>query len=417
MGLLKTHSTPQVLSEKCVRLEDGTELSADGVIYTGQDGFVKLSSADVLPGASADDVHTICAMPDTIGDDHVDVLMGAFNMAKNNELLDWPLPFTITDAPAIVIGSGPSLEDHIDDLIALRHSCLLICSHSAAKRLCDAGIMPHVICPKERTTPYDWQCSGLDSTVIYAGLTLVPEKHGKYRSKFRCGDDGLLSAWGYCCRNRATGPSSGTFALSVAIDITTGPIYMVGMDNCGGHYTGYTVREIDQCETVMCHDGIMRGSHWLFRVCRANISAQQTASGDRIRQTSNKAAVIPNVPLEPLPLYYTKLELLPINSVRSPRQSFLEHLARLPEDWERLYAKSQVVSQIGDTHWEKLVDGHNSLLVGATLAPLYAQLSIQRRMGMSDADVLGWFREAMRNIIDIFGGTINKMGAIGLYDG
>jgi hypothetical protein len=356
-------------------------------------------------------------MPWTLGDDHVDVLLGAYNMAVNNELLDWPLPHVITDSPAIVIGSGPSLEEHLDDLIALRHSCLLIASHSAANRLLRAGIMPHMICPKERTTPYDWQCGGLDGSVIYAGLTLVPERHDKYRSKLRCGDGGLLSAWGYCARERATGPSSGTFALSVAIDVTTGPIYMVGMDNAGGHYSGYSVRELDQCETVMCHDGVMRGSHWLFRVCRANIASQQIASGNRVRQACSRAAIIENVPLEPLPLHYTKLDLLPIHSERSHRQLFLEDLARLPDDWENLYARSQVVSQIGDTMWDHLVDGHNGLLIGALLGPLYAQLSIQRRIGMSDADVLEWFREATRNLIDTLGPTINKMGAIGRYDG
>lgn len=392
-----------------VRFADGREASVNDVISMGHAGLVNLSGAVLLPGASQDAIDALSRMPMTIGDDSMDVMIGAYNIAKNLDLLAYPDPKVFTDAPAIVVGSGPSLDGMIKTLKDTYGKYLIVSSASAVRKLLDNSIIPHVVAPKERIKYPDWCFYGVPDHVKYGGLLVVPGIHHRFTQAWCVGDCNPLSGWAGAYRHCATGPTSGTHAVSLALDLTSGPVYLVGIDNCGGHYTGYQGTEIGVDSAVKCYDGQLRESQWVYNISRENIGRN---SRGRVVQTSPQAAVIDGVFCEPLcPGRHVEMPtILPVHQDRV--DVFKSNLRRLPEDWDNFWGLTQAAEKIEDANLLKL-ESANRVLFRSILIPTLAQLSMERRQGMSDGDVMAWFREATLNIMDKLSPTINAMATIG----
>jgi hypothetical protein len=394
-----------------IRLKDGRCVSFDELLAMGQIGIVELASASLLDDTPHEVLADLMAIPQTIGDDTQDVLVGAYNLAQNAHLLRYPAPSVLTDAPAIVVGSGPSLADWIPKLRETYGSYLIVASASAVRPLVDAGITPHLVAPKERTRYPKWCFDGCPSEAIYAGLHVVPDITALFPQRLCVGDATPLSMWFGSYLHVAPGPTSGTHALSIALMTTSGPIALIGMDNCGGHYAGYQGVEQRNSETVMCHDGVQRESKWLYRIARANMSRKHE---NRVIQLSPTAAVTDGIPLGalPSPKPFTLPKILPSPSEKY--DDFMAVLRTLPKDFDTVWGMTQSATTLDDTDMGRLVSG-NYLLFQSMFAPTVAQLSMERRLGMSDADVMQWYREATRNILDMSADTMYQMATCGGY--
>ena len=392
-----------------IRLKDGRCVGFDDLLAMGQMGIVELASASLLDDTPYDLLADLMALPQTIGDDTQDVLLGAYNMAKNAHLLRSPPPTHLTDAPAVVVGSGPSLEEWLPVLKRTYGSYVIVASASAVRPLVDAGITPHFVAPKERTRYPSWCFDGCPDTAIYAGLHVVPDVADRFPQRLCVGDATPLSMWYGSYLHIAPGPTSGTHALSVALLVTSGPVALVGMDNCGGHYTGYQGVEQANTDYVDCYDGKRRESKWLYRVARANMARKHE---NRVIQLSTTAAIVDGIPLGalPSPKPFALPKILPQPSERY--DDFIALLKRLPKDYDEVWGMTQAASTLDDTDMGRLVSG-NYLLFQSMFAPTIAQLSMERRLGMSDADVMQWYREATRNILDMAVDTIHQMATCG----
>lgn len=392
-----------------VRFKDGREVDYNYIVNMGLPGIVELAGSSLLPGVSEEEKQNLLALPHTAGDDAQDVMLGAYNVAKNIELLKSNNLSTITDVPAIVIGSGPSLTEYLPKIKEEYGKYLLVASASAVRPLIEAGIEPHVIAPKERTRYPLWCFDICPDTALYAGLLVVPDLHNKFKTGWCVGDSGQISQWADVSYPIAPGPSSGTHAMSVALSLTTGPIFLIGMDNCGGHFNGYKGIEQRVDDSAMCYDGITRESKWIYRVARTNMMYKHD---NRTYQLSPEAAIVDGVPLGKL-TGGRRFNACFTPFTNQKRYDRMKHvLKRLPEDWDSLYGFTQTVTSIEDTRLSRL-NSPNSLLFHAILAPTVVQLSMERRLGMSDKDVIQWYKEATHNIIETLTDTINEMTTIG----
>lgn len=394
-----------------IRLKDGREIDYDSLISMGLPGIVNLAGSSLLPTATSEDKANIAALPHTAGDDAQDVMLGAYNIACNAHYLDRPDLHAFTDAPAIVVGSGPSLTEYIPKLRETYGQYLIVASASAVRPLIEAGIEPHIIAPKERTRYPSWCFDICPTSVLYAGLIVVPDLPEKFTTGWCVGDSGDISRWAGCDMPIAPGPSSGTHALSVALMATTGRVFLIGMDNCGGHFAGYKGIEQRVDDSCLCYDGVTRESKWIYRVARVNMANKHQ---DRVTQLSLTAAIINGI--DHGTLDGGKQFVIPsVSAYHQPRTSvFKSTLQRLPKDWDTLFGLTQTARNVVDTQLTKL-DSPNLPLFHALLTPTVAQLSMERRLGMPDDDVMFWYREATLNIINTLTDTINEMATIGCH--
>lgn len=179
--------------------------------------------------------------PLAYGNDLLDSFTGLTQSAHNaKQLLAAPtlpeLAGIFPNTPVIAIGAGPSLKRHLDTLRRLRDRCVLVACDAVYPGLVEAGIDPHFVTPLERTDdimPHFRKTA--DSKAIYAGLPVcVPELIGAFGDDrcvyVACGDrlyDWLVPE----LKSRInSGMSTGTLAVSVALAVAGGPVYLVGHD-------------------------------------------------------------------------------------------------------------------------------------------------------------------------------------------
>lgn len=393
-----------------IRFQDGHTVSFNELLALGQPGVVELASATLLPDTPDEVIADLASLPQTIGDDTLDVLVGAYNIAKNIKSLAYPCPYQFTDSPAIVVGSGPSLMDYLPAIAEDYGKYLIVASASAVKPLIDHGIVPHVVAPKERTFYPDWCFKDCPDSVLYAGLHVVPGLAHRFTNQMCVGDGANLAVWSDTWMPYAPGPTSGTHAMGMALAMTSGPVFLVGMDNCGGHYTGYAGNEHRMEGAVLCYDGEYRQSNWLYRVARANMAHKHQG---RCYNVATNAAMVDGIPLYDFISVNSKVVMPQMHHTMTMRYDDMrQKLKRLPQDLDTFYGISQSAHTIQDTHLHKM-DSPNKPLFMAMMAPTIAQLSMERRIGLSDADVLEWYREATRNIIDMIAPTFNEMATMG----
>jgi hypothetical protein len=175
--------------------------------------------------------------PFDMGDDVIDGLQGAAHLAANAKyLLPAPMPHELTklDCPAIAVASGPSLSRSIDAIRALQDRCLIISCDSALDGLLKHGITPHIVTPFERVEEIKHESfSALSYSGIFAGNPAVHPSIAPLFSQhiYMPGTD-LLYLWAESPSEKLLffGQSTGVLAVSVAMNVTTGPIYLVGHD-------------------------------------------------------------------------------------------------------------------------------------------------------------------------------------------
>jgi hypothetical protein len=144
------------------------------------------------------------------------------------------------NCPAICVGSGPSVSDHIEAIRALNNKFLIFAAESAAKGLIDAGIRPHFICPQERVkSPFLSNYEKWAPPEWHPFVICTPMIHPASLSGFKGRIVPVVSwnqpwrwYWKHHSPRRPTieGSSTGVCTVTFASILTSGPIYLVGQD-------------------------------------------------------------------------------------------------------------------------------------------------------------------------------------------
>ncbi len=179
--------------------------------------------------------------PLSYGNDILDSFTGVVQSAANaRQILPAPTLAEMAGfygtTPVIAIAAGPSLKRHLDTLRRLRDRCILVACDAVYAGLVDAGIDPHFVTPLERTDdilPFFRRTA--DSRAVFAGLPLcVPQLIAPFGDErciqLSCGDrvyDWLVPG---ATHRVNSGMSTGTLAVSVALAISSGPVWLVGHD-------------------------------------------------------------------------------------------------------------------------------------------------------------------------------------------
>jgi hypothetical protein len=176
--------------------------------------------------------------PFSLGDDTIDGVQGAWHIAMNaHKLLSCPTPDELPklSCPAISVCPGPSLKKHLPALRELQHKCLIICADTALDGLIKAGITPHMVTPLERTNGLTDEAfpAAHYPGVVFAGVPVVNHDMApKFDKHLLVPGSDVLFLWMGCKQEQLFfyGQSTGVLSATLATQLTTGPVYLVGHD-------------------------------------------------------------------------------------------------------------------------------------------------------------------------------------------
>lgn len=341
-----------------------------------------------------------------IGDDPVDAWQSPHNVIKNHRLLASPWLSVSTDVPAIAVGSGPSLDEMLPTLRELQNKALIVCAHSTLDKLVTAGITPHVCTPLERLSETKTITCDVPCETYYGGLPVVPQELDLFKRHILVTGGNPVYAWANILHPGFSGGSnSGTLAAAVACKLTTGPVYLAGMDMANGHFDGYRFSEFgNDCE-IMCVDGVMRPSVFFWqRNCR---EYSRLTKNSTIIQCAPQGAAIHGAMSGKLPdpsmlntfVFEAKGE---IDTGLEP--SLVAKAKDLRNSWDGIIKKIEAAKDMNDINAYTLSITHG-LLLSELFHSIYGQLSVEKRLGHKDV-VIPWFKEAAAQTMRCIRGMI-----------
>lgn len=331
------------------------------------------------------------------GDDVLDVALGLDNIVSNIWLFDCQqLPVGVYAGDAICVGSGPSLDRYMGDIKRNAKWCLIVAAHSAVPKLLANGIVPDVICPKERDPDIGLIPKNLPPNVVYAGLPVVPAAPDLCARAWLVGTNDHMMDWlGYGRKHIGTPPTSGTLAASVAATLVTGAVHLVGHDLVYGHYVGYTGIEESPVGTIMCGDGIARQSTYIYR--QALHALNDIAQRSVLIQVGKANGAISGPyafqadTLTPQASICPKPEPLTIRGASNAKKQ----IRRIPGILRRALARVDKATTAADLSAQAL-GGPDHLFIGSLCQSVYLSTSILRRTIPLDNDAcVGVLREAI----------------------
>jgi hypothetical protein len=201
--------------------------------------------AEVFRSANRTRFNAVLAdRPWALGNDINDTFMGLYHAGINAATL-LPSPSLgdvagiFGDRPAISIGAGPSVKDHLEELRALQDKAILVACDAIYGPLLEAGITAHFVTPLERLRQQSDLLKGAASTrTIFAGipachpdLVRLFENRTIYVHAMDRLYDWLAPKEELRC---LTGSSTGVLSVLVAASLTRGKVYLVGHDLAKG---------------------------------------------------------------------------------------------------------------------------------------------------------------------------------------
>jgi hypothetical protein len=331
------------------------------------------------------------------GDDLLDFAIGLDSYNKNRWLLDCePLPRAVYDGDAVCVGSGPSLDKHLDHLRRIQNRVLICAAHSVLRRLLDAGITPHVVTPKERLPDPPKLPEVMPESIIYAGLPVVQYAPERFHRHYLVGDSGRQAQWLGIHRQDIPIPTtSGSLSTSVAAVMATGRIWLVGHDMYIGHYAGFQFKEETGDGDILCADGQRRPANWVYRSCQNEIG--RLAEGRTVIQTSEYGARIANAihgPFAPVEGAAPVLTPRKTDMTRRPHPQ----LDRLGAICERIISVCESASRYQDMDLAHVCEERDQALALTLLQPIWVPYSIMRRtLNITDQQATDCMRESILN--------------------
>jgi hypothetical protein len=331
------------------------------------------------------------------GDDLLDFAIGLDSYHKNRWLLDCePLPRAVYDGDAVCVGSGPSLDENLPLLKQIQGQVLIVAAHSVLKRLLDEGITPHLVTPKERLPDPPKLPEIMPESIIYAGLPVVQYAPERFHRHYLVGDSGRQADWlGIHRKDIPIPTTSGSLSASVAANVATGRIWLVGHDMFIGHYAGFAFKEETGDGHILCADGTKRAANWVYRQCQAELG--RLAESRHVIQTSLRGALVPHadhIPLDP------KLGAAPVLNPRQTDMTRRPHpqLDRLGDIVQRIITVADGASKYQDMSLASMCEERDQALVLTLLQPIWIPYSILRRtLPLTDQQVTTYMRESILN--------------------
>jgi hypothetical protein len=142
--------------------------------------------------------------------------------------------------PAIVVGAGPSLDNNIEDIRALKGKVVIISASSALRVLLENGIRPDIHCELENGAGLAQVAEGLaakhgglSDIILYAAAGIDPRIAPHFKKTAYFFRDKLSSTLLYGEGAEATNlaePTSGNTAVHCALSLGFHDIYLFGLD-------------------------------------------------------------------------------------------------------------------------------------------------------------------------------------------
>lgn len=350
-----------------------------------------------------------------LGNSSWDAMVGIRNVIANSPILlrspsirDMPK----LSVPAISIGAAPSLPSHLARLRELQHSCLLVCSDTILGGLVEQGIHPHVITPLERTPDMPDRLPVDPGDCTFAGTAVFdPRGLARFKSHILVSDCSGMAAW-IGTKGIAYGSSTGTMSVAVALELTDGPVYLVGHDlsfpaDQDSHWTPATAiranaEQVRDRAKIMGNNGQILDTTNLFRMYATDFSLMALCY-PRIHNVNafNKiGAVIPGTIASDLPQPGPTFTWVPPEKIGDVRYGpFHERLSEL---------RAGIDTAINRVQEAKCVDVLTADGLGiASFAPMlevimraqWCQFSFERHLGATDAVILPAIKDAMTRIL------------------
>lgn len=358
---------------------------------------------------------TLRELPFSWGNSTLDGVCGVVNAIRNapSLLCSPPLENGAYSCPAISIGAGPSLADHLPALRRIQGKALIVSCDAAAGGLLAAGIRPDYVTPLERLNS-TWQklpdsCGG----AIFAGTPVVPPQtlaaFEGHRTRLITQPDVLyrwmlgearedLDLW--------TGGSSGTMATAVALRLTTGPVYLVGHDLSTGpvhHWEGAPVStdlHADDEQSLLVRGArkpeVQTKPDWArFAMQLADMATDRTVyhvAGE------DSVAILGAQVVDSLPRLDEE-RTVRLEAVRPVNlwDGFRPQLQRLRADLRGLPERAGSITRLEDMRGDRLIPSPNHQMLEYVLRPLWAQCGVDRRLGRPATDILQMCRERIAN--------------------
>lgn len=333
------------------------------------------------------------------GNSTIDGAHGIANCLRNRHLLNCPIPKRgATDLPIVAVGAGPSLDACLDDLRSF--GGLIIAADAAVKPLLRAGITPDLVTPLERLNSTDWKLpESADAT--FAGSPFVPAATpSRFRDRWlvpTC--DPIFDWFGGLESTFNPGPTTGTHAVALALWLTTGPVYLIGHDCCGGHANGCEVSaaltDPSDLERVdRSGRPVITKAAWL----RAHNALEGLVHG-RVVIDAQRGHGLPIAGVTPgeLPRCVAKPHELTEPPDASASWLFERIVSLIPADLREMRELAAASTSIADCG---IPPSANQDLLAYLLRPVIAQCSLMRRFGYDDHLVVRVWRTAIENVLN-----------------
>lgn len=418
--LLCDQSVSAPKGAQCYRLESPLDAAAlVGALFGNHLSGIHLASIPVdLSGLTPDIrrafLDSVQATVFQWGTSVIDPACGIGNLIANGgKLLPSPRVLgPITNRPALAIGAGPSTSAMMDEIRAAAPGMLVVAADAALGALTAEGIRVHACAPLERLNSTAAKLKGVDTEgVIFCGSPFAPpaavnafSEHALFLTP-----DPIYAWFAGETGSHAPGPTSGTAAVAVALELTTGPVYLIGHDLCDGHMQGAQVSaNLADPFTHQrpAYDGTMRSTKlpWL----RAKNDLEGMGVTGRLVNPAGRAGhglVLSGIPCDPLPSFAGMLPGMPIQPIMPEpgagerATAFRDRVQHLEADLRQaadLAARATCLEQVSAEIVcpERSRDCFIYLMRG-----VYAQASLERRLGRSAPAVMAQVSQGIGNAV------------------
>lgn len=356
--------------------------------------------------------------PFQFGDDVIDNLHGILNIARNAQtILRAPALPRCDHAPAIAIGSGPSVARHLDALRKLSKKCLIVAAQTAAQGLIDNGVIVHLVTPMERPRSVADYLPAACSQITFAGAPLVhPDVMNRFQRHFYVPSADVLYRWCSLPGEDKVffGSSTGTTAVNVAAFCTRQKVYLVGHDLAYGddsqsHWDKSQSQLTDQRKTtctILGHNGEQLPTERIWKRLCQQIADTTTLHGGLVNVNAyyKVGAQIPGLLAEPLPNPDTLPDFeMPTGAAAPERlRHWRSHARRMTMHARQLDRFFQGATDITpeQTDIMRAGVGLNGHAFSYLLVSVMVQMSYESRMRwLTPHQVLQWFRSATHNVL------------------
>lgn len=361
------------------------------------------------------------------GNSTIDGLHGMYNLCSNIvKLLDAPSIKNVKPlaCPVIAVGAGPSLDKVLPHLSKWRQFALIVSCDTAAKKLKAAGCDPHIVTPLERLNSTADKLAGYDGDAWFAGLPVVPKAAvDTFKRHMLVAQDDAPYQWaGIEGHDIFTGTTSGTMAVAVACHMTTGNVYLVGHDLMmdDGAYAAGLSSHVDQSDAtipVMGNDGQrhMTKPDWAraatdIAFMGANLNAAQRALfnvgaglGLGIRITNSLPCTVEDMPNVPHETSWTFTESDP------PSRRAIAAGRVLLRDFDAIVDHAAQLTDLKQIDLSTIIHERNQLMFAYIMRPLFCQISVERRLGRPENELLNLYKQRVRNMGKELDGVFGQM--------